>query len=283
MKRTPFSAVLTRPRHNSSRPPVRPAAVSAPVLRMQFAANKVSPRPDGFTLVELLTVITIITVLAAILTPSLLAMRSSARAAQCAANLRQLGAATLLMAAEDNGRFPGIGKGPGTATGWQTVMNMELFSKQTNTGHGTVQVHGDRPLPGLIYCPSIEPWGKGKRYPVAYARNKYVALTTDPPIGTYHGIPYYIPGKPMNNWDDPSRKILFLENEFDSETCSAISPFGKVAMNNSASYPPTSGNSGRFAFRHRNRMNVTFMDGHVEVYTPATFGPLNVDRSFMPR
>ncbi len=55
----------------------------------------------GFSLIELLTVIAIIGILAAILIPVLGRVRSSARQAECASNLRQIGI-TLLTHANDN-------------------------------------------------------------------------------------------------------------------------------------------------------------------------------------
>ncbi|EIQ01369.1 prepilin-type N-terminal cleavage/methylation domain-containing protein [Opitutaceae bacterium TAV1] len=58
-------------------------------------------RLAGFTLIELLTVITIIGILAAIIIPTVGKVRSSARRAQCASNLRQLHVG-IIMYATDN-------------------------------------------------------------------------------------------------------------------------------------------------------------------------------------
>ena len=60
---------------------------------------------NGFTLVELLVVIAIIGVLAAILFPVFGAAKNSAKRAQCASNLRQLAAAVMMYADENNGRY----------------------------------------------------------------------------------------------------------------------------------------------------------------------------------
>jgi prepilin-type N-terminal cleavage/methylation domain-containing protein/prepilin-type processing-associated H-X9-DG protein len=62
----------------------------------------------AFTLVELLVVIGIIAVLVAILLPALNRAREAAKATQCLSNLRQLGQATMMFAAENRGWMPGF-------------------------------------------------------------------------------------------------------------------------------------------------------------------------------
>jgi prepilin-type N-terminal cleavage/methylation domain-containing protein/prepilin-type processing-associated H-X9-DG protein len=65
------------------------------------------PRQRAFTLIELLTVIAIIGILAAILIPVVGQVRDSARASKCVSNLRQIGAGLHLYASEHDGRAPG--------------------------------------------------------------------------------------------------------------------------------------------------------------------------------
>lgn len=60
----------------------------------------------GLTLVELLVVITIILVLAALTTVGVTRIKSVARGATCTANLRQVGAAMLSYATDKNGQLP---------------------------------------------------------------------------------------------------------------------------------------------------------------------------------
>jgi prepilin-type N-terminal cleavage/methylation domain-containing protein/prepilin-type processing-associated H-X9-DG protein len=63
-------------------------------------------RPRGFTLLELLVVISIVAVLAALLANALAAARVQGNQAKCAANLRQIGVAINLSAGDNGGYLP---------------------------------------------------------------------------------------------------------------------------------------------------------------------------------
>jgi prepilin-type N-terminal cleavage/methylation domain-containing protein/prepilin-type processing-associated H-X9-DG protein len=77
----------------------------------------------AFTLIELLTVIAIIGILAAIIIPTVGKVRETARASQCVSNLRQIGMGIQLYIQDNQQRFPGplfTAQGPNfspTATG----------------------------------------------------------------------------------------------------------------------------------------------------------------------
>ena len=81
------------------RRPHAPTGLRRPVIRPA----------SGFTLVELLTVIAIIGVLAAIMIPVVGSVRERAKAANCATNLRQTGVAIQTYISDNKGYLPPVG------------------------------------------------------------------------------------------------------------------------------------------------------------------------------
>ena len=66
----------------------------------------ISTRKRGFTLFELLVVLSIISLLIAILLPALSAAREEARMTQCRSNLRQIGIGAIAYAPDNDNMFP---------------------------------------------------------------------------------------------------------------------------------------------------------------------------------
>jgi len=80
--------------------PERSGRLSAPYFRRHFTCGA------GFTLIEVLVVISIISILAALIFPVFASVRGSARRTACLSNLRQLGSAVTLYTDEYDGQYP---------------------------------------------------------------------------------------------------------------------------------------------------------------------------------
>ena len=121
---------------------------------------------DGFTLVELLVVVAVIAILAALLLPALAATKSKAHAITCLNNQRQLALAVSLYAGDSNEALP-YNTGADEITRWRTLnwywnwtsslMDWQV-SNTDNTNTALVTMGGIGPYTGradkLYRCPS---------------------------------------------------------------------------------------------------------------------------------
>jgi prepilin-type N-terminal cleavage/methylation domain-containing protein/prepilin-type processing-associated H-X9-DG protein len=106
-------------------------------------------RCHGFTLVELLTVVGIISILISLLLPALVAARRMAKRVQCASNVRQICTALQGYASENNGKFP-LNYGPTPDSYWfgDAVLGGWLAAPTVNQARG---LGG-----GVLICPEDE-------------------------------------------------------------------------------------------------------------------------------
>lgn len=105
----------------------------------------------GFTLVELLVVVSVIAVLMGVLLPSLGAARDSARSARCAANLKQLAIACVAYAGENDGRTPALGQPYSAWPNWAMVV--QTYSERAGTGAALFSRGSGS---SALVCPSTE-------------------------------------------------------------------------------------------------------------------------------
>lgn len=118
----------------------------------------------GFTLIELLVVIAVIATLAAILLPTLAGARQSARAAQCAATLRQTFLLVRAYADEHRGYSPALGVPYARTPNWALVVQQS--SGRTGTTGGELYAPGQTALS----CPSVRAF-YGREMERTYAIN----------------------------------------------------------------------------------------------------------------
>ena len=108
-------------------PAMRPFPLRSPQLPPASSAR-------AFTLIELLTVVAIIGILAAILFPAIGAVRSKAASTRSIGNLTQFGASYMTYAADNKGKLPPASINNGTTQkGWDYFLFPYLFPNNSDT------------------------------------------------------------------------------------------------------------------------------------------------------
>ncbi len=199
-------------------------------------------RRAGFTLVELLTVIAIIGILAAIIIPVTSRVREQARRATCASNLRQVAAATLLYAGDNRGMMPLVFQNaPGDDSRWA----MQIQKYVSSAGAQTIEAES------IFICPSDDvvrtASAANLSTPCSYGLSVYVHI---------NGIATNTTRKPFAIIPSPSRAILYGEvwNAENTVRHSLSTGAGESFL---ADYHDGDG------------ANYAFADGHVEFLTKA--------------
>jgi prepilin-type N-terminal cleavage/methylation domain-containing protein/prepilin-type processing-associated H-X9-DG protein len=204
----------------------RPGSTSAPIsLR-------------GFTLTELLTVIAVIGILAAILIPVVGKARASARSSECLSNLRQVYIGYMTYVNDNRGRIPLAHSSGGD---WMTIYSDSVITElRSHIGCPTQRSNKrDQWLADSWYRPRA---ATIRTYSLNLGLNK---KSSGGPTLEY----------PINSFEAPSRSILIADgNNSDA---------GGEALYYNAVIQA----SRRPEFVHNTRTNAVFLDGHTASLT----------------
>lgn len=207
-----------------------------------------SPRVlcSAFTLIELLTVIAIIGILAAIIIPTVGRVRASAQAAKSGSNIRQLANMTQLMA-QDNGGWV-----PQACWAWKKE---EFASRYINAY--SLRSYGYSDAVGT--CGAVN---DGVTYPPHYGLNSNLTATSP-------NVYYYEHGKYKLNRVLSAQTILFAETKW-------VSGWGFNASVVTDAAPEGGGRTSAyfaanttFDPRHNDKGYVAYADAHIALRTAA--------------
>ncbi|EIP96410.1 prepilin-type N-terminal cleavage/methylation domain-containing protein [Opitutaceae bacterium TAV1] len=201
----------------------------------------------AFTLIELLTVIAIIGILAAIIIPTVGKVRESARSAHCISNLRSLQSAAMMATTDRKGKMPDRRDWKDSKTSHSIVSYLSLPNLDENNWPETA--------PSPLRCDSayrLRPSDGGYRR--TYGINHFACATYD---GGKE-----IPGddsdtaKTIDTVANPSQMAFFTDGAISATNLTTKDYWTYAKPSNASGSTP-------FNYAHKDGINIVFVDGHV--------------------
>jgi prepilin-type processing-associated H-X9-DG protein/prepilin-type N-terminal cleavage/methylation domain-containing protein len=218
-----------------------------------FASCERAPRNDAFTLIELLLVIAIIAILAALLLPALSRSQAEAKRIQCLSNLRQMEVAAQVYVADNDGSYP--------VAYWLVTENGVNISEAWDLT--TIAGSPNRVIPGLLW--------EGQGNPQVQQCPSFTGganWLTDPYTGYNYNTSYLghgqgetIPAPAKNSAVlHPAKTVIFGDGQY----AGGADKFMRAPFPNPGDANFWGRAFGTQGFRHNGRSNAAFCDGHAE-------------------
>lgn len=220
-----------------------------------WVKNSTHPKCRAFTLIEILTVIAVIAILAAILLPAMGSIRERANETKSASNLRQIGVAMQLYAQNNNGLLPAnLSDDDGV---WFIALT-EFLQHDTNNSGQLTDIYR---CPTYVGLPGWEEKSATDWTQLGYGMS-YVMVGSP-----FSGWPWYDSATqtgnastyqaPLNRIEEPGNTILVAEHDGWGWGLHA----GNLSSRRGEYETPYR------AHRHGDRANYLFVDGHVSSLT----------------
>jgi prepilin-type processing-associated H-X9-DG protein/prepilin-type N-terminal cleavage/methylation domain-containing protein len=240
-------------------PPLSSARSPFPFASLRVLRGSFRGRRRAFTLVEMLVVMGVMALLAAILFPALAGARERARQAACASNLRQLALADGIYAQDNDGCFAPAAQ--------------DFFTRDDRRWFGVRGADGrfeprDGPLVpylkdggGLRQCPSFRTTVGFDQGTGGYVYNYLAVGGRVGRLGYVTGA--FDQGTSEAELQEPAEIAMFADGAIDIGTGLAEYGFMEPPPAVAARIPGAHVLDPPIHFRHQERANVVFVDGHV--------------------
>ncbi|MGE9292554.1 MAG: prepilin-type N-terminal cleavage/methylation domain-containing protein [Puniceicoccales bacterium] len=208
---------------------------------------------QGFSLIELMTVLSVTVVLAAILIPVAFRMKNSAEATKCASNLRQIGMVLQIFSTDNNHWIPGWYDKTDNKpynTRYFMMLAPYILNEDLKAEHRDRVTDGAKAF-SQLRCPAIED-------DYAYVNASHGLVLTYS-VNSFGGHYTDLVTRPMIS--DPSEVVYMADG---------YALFYPASAGTNHGYPPTSmppTTSQAIYFPHEGKANALFLDGHVESFT----------------